>query len=324
MDQILVTGATGFIGSFLCRQLHDMGYGVTAARRSDASLETFQPGRKGRNSQWVAVGEIGPDTNWKEALTGVSTVYHLAGRAHVLRETSKNPLEAFRRVNVLGTEKLLDGCVKAGVRRFLFLSSIGVNGKQTPAHPFTNDDTPNPHNDYALSKLEAEEKVREYSARSDLETVIVRPPLVYGPGVKANFLMLLRAIDKGLPLPFGKVANRRNLVGIRNLADFMIKCLNDPGVPGRTFLVSDDEAISTPELILILAKLMGRKPRLLSVPPALVKMGLDILGKRNVYDGLCLSLQIDTQPLRDCIGWRPPVTLRDGLAETVTWFTQNA
>lgn len=323
MEKVLVTGASGFVGTHLCRQLSDTGYNVKATQRSDGSNRRGSGREDPSAYNWISSGEIGPDTDWKDALEGVSVVFHLAGRAHILRETMQDPLAEYRRVNVYGTEKLLEEASKQGVRRFIFLSSIGVNGNWTKDRPFSGEDKPNPHNDYALSKLEAERIITDYSARTGLEGVIIRPPLIYGPGVKANFLKLLQAIDRGFPLPLGKVANKRSLIGVQNLVDFLILCINHSAVAGQTFLVSDGEDISTPDLIALIAALMNKKPHLWSPPLWLVSSGLKLLGKQGIYDSLCLSLQIDARNVRECMEWEPPVTLEEGLRETVEWYRRK-
>lgn len=301
--RILVTGATGFLGRPVCAALLARGHQVVAAvRRTPAGLESAIETR--------AVGDIDGDTDWGAALSGVDVVVHLAGRAHVMRETVADPLAAFRAVNRDGTLALGRACVLAGVKRLVFVSSIKVNGEGTaPGVAYHGDDAAAPQDAYGVSKLEGEQGLR---ALSGLETVIVRPPLIHGPGAKGNLASLMRIVGKGVPLPLACIHNRRSLVGAENLADALAFLAEAPQAGGGTFLVRDGEDVSTPDLIRRLAVAMGRPARLLPVPVALLRLAGAALGKRAAVDRLTGSLVVDDAPLR-ALGWKPIRSLDDGL-----------
>lgn len=305
----LVTGAGGFIGSALVKALD--GHPVRRALRT--------PSATAQADDFVC-GDIGPDTDWQPALRDVDCVVHLAARTHVLRENTADPLAAYRSVNVDGTRRLAEQAAAAGVRRFVFLSSIKVNGESTSSRPFSTDDTPAPEDAYGISKLEAENALREIADRSGMEWVILRPPLVYGPGVKGNFLRLLNAVAKGVPLPLASIDNRRSLVYVGNLVDAIITCIHAPAAAGRTFLVSDGENLSTPELVRRLAAAMERNPVLLPFPPALLRFGASLIGRHEAAMRLTGSLTIDDSALRRRLGWTPRFTLDQGFKETVQWY----
>lgn len=301
--RILVTGATGFLGSPVCAALLARGHRVAAAvRRVPAAVNPAIDTR--------AVGDIDGNTDWGAALSGIDVVLHLAGRAHVMHETVADPLAAFRAVNRDGTVALGRACVAAGVKRLVFVSSIKVNGEGTaPGSAFHGDDVPAPVDAYGLSKLEGEQGLR---ALSGLETVVVRPPLIHGPGAKGNLASLMKVIAKGVPLPLGCIRNRRSLVGAENLADALAFLAEAPAAAGGTFLVRDGEDVSTPDLIRRLATAMGRSARLIPVPVALLRLGGALLGRRAAVDRLAGSLVVDDSPLR-ALGWRPIRSLDDGL-----------
>lgn len=314
---ILVTGASGFIGRTLCAALVARGHRVRGAVREAGP-------RAAEGVESAAVGDIGPHTSWDAALDSVQAVVHLAARAHVLRESEADPLAAFRRVNAAGTESLARAAARYGVKRLVFVSSIGVNGKVTHDSPFRPDDKPAPHSDYALSKWEAEAALWNVARDTGLEAVVVRPPLVYGPGVKANFLRLLRAVDAAVPLPLGSVRNRRSLLGVRNLVSFLEQSITHPAAAGETFLVADEEPVSTPELIRMLAELMRRPARLYRFPVAALRALAGAIGRRSLVDQLCESLWVDSSKAQRLLDWRPLVTLNEGLTETVTWYRKQA
>lgn len=247
-------------------------------------------------------------------MAGVSTVIHLAARVHVMHDSANDPLAAFREVNLDATLALAAQAAAAGVRRFVFASSVKVNGEATAAdHPYTERDAPAPQDAYAISKWEAEQGLRQIAASTGMEVVIIRPPLVYGPGVKANFAALMRAVQRGVPLPLGAVHNLRSLVGLDNLVDFIITCTRHPAAANQTFLVSDGADISTPDLVRAMARAAGRPARLLSVPVGVLASLASLLGKRAVVDRLCSSLQLDISKARELLQWTPPVTLEEGL-----------
>ena len=306
---ILVTGATGFIGKAVVQRLlaEDQSQRVAVAVRRD-------------DQSWPAqvlprlIGDLEPSTDWSAALAGIFAIVHCAARVHVMADTSANPLEAFRRVNVQGSLNLARQAAFVGVRRFVFVSSIKVNGERTNlGMPFSAEDVPAPLDPYGISKMEAEHGLREIAAQTGMEVVIIRPPLVYGPGVKANFATLMRWLGRGVPLPLGAVHNRRSLVALDNLVDLIVTCTVHPGAANQTFLVSDDEDVSTTELLRRMGRAMNRPVRLIPVPGSLLKLAAALVGKPDVAQRLCGSLQVDIQKTRRLLGWSPPLTLDQGL-----------
>ena len=310
---VLVTGASGLVGRAVCAEL--------AARERPFVAAVRHPMSAG-DTHAIAVGDIGPRTDWCAALDGCDTVLHLAARAHIMRDAATDPLAEFRKVNVHGTENLARQAADAGVRRFVMVSTAKVNGESTaPGHPFTAHDTPAPQDAYAISKHEAEQSLRAISAQSGMEVVIVRPPLVYGPGVKANFQTMMRWLHLGIPLPLGGVTgNRRSLVALDNLADLLILCLDHPAAANRTFMVSDGEDLSTADLLRRLGQAMGKPARLLPVPPRLLQAGARLLGKGDVAQRLLGSLQVESCLTREMLGWAPPVSVDEGLRRAAMAF----
>lgn len=303
--------------------LIERGYGVRAAVRQPGDDVTTA--LQGAGPDHAVVGEINEVTDWSRALVGVTGVIHLAGRAHVMRERLTDPLPAYRRINVVGTLRLAEAAVAAGVHRFVFVSSIGVNGAVTAGRPFSEQDPPHPHSPYSMSKWEAEQCLRKIERRTGLEVVIVRPPLVYGPGAKGNFLRLLQWISRGMPLPFGACTNKRTLVALYSLVDLLERCVSDPRAAGHTFLAGDAEDFSTPELIRRAAFALGRPARLIAVPPAMLKVAARALGRAGMYDQLCGSLQVDIGHAQRVLGWVPLASIDEELARTAKWFaTQGA
>jgi nucleoside-diphosphate-sugar epimerase len=309
-NAVLVTGASGFIGRALCDVL------AASGRRVRKAVRMPVPGLSGA----VAVGDIGLDTGWRAALEGVSGVVHLAARTHVLRETATDPLAEYRRINVSGTERLAHSAAACGVRRLVFLSSVKVNGERTKEHPFTEDGAPRPEDAYGVSKWEAEQALSRIAAGTGLEVVVLRPPLVYGPDVKGNFLRLMNLVARGVPLPLGAVANRRSFIYTGNLAGAIVQALDAPQAAGRTYLVSDGEDVSTPDLVRALARALGVRPRLLSLPLAALGLGATLAGKRAEFERLTGSLQVDSSRIRRELDWRPPFTLAQGLELTAKWY----
>lgn len=316
LRRALVTGVTGFVGRALCTKLQMNGWIVRAAVR-DLRVRDIVSGER------VAVGDIGSATTWDRVLTDVDVVVHLAARVHVMREKSADPLTKYREVNVFGTDRLARMAADSGVKRLIYVSTIKVNGEETAGKPFAESDPANPGDPYAVSKWEAEKVLRGVEANTSLEVVVVRPPLIYGPGVKGNFLSLMRAIQYGWPLPLGSCDNRRSLLGLDNFVDFLMLCAEHPLAAGKTFLVSDEEDLSTPELIRRLAAAMGRPSRLLSVPPSWLCTVTRLFGRPGVYQRLCGSLQVDSGLARRTLGWAPPETVNDGLARTAESFLQQ-
>ena len=272
----------------------------------------------------VVVGEITGDTDWSAGLAGVDVVFHLAARAHVMRETAADPLAAFRKTNVTGTDLLARNAAAAGVRRLVYVSSIGVNGLLTrEGKKFSEMDIPHPHNAYALSKWEAEQCLSRIAEETGLEVVIVRPPLVYGPDAPGNFAQMLNVVAKRIPLPFASIHNRRSLVYVGNLADALITCATHPAAAGQTYLVCDGEDISTPDLLRQLASGMGVPSHLFPCPPALLRLVGKLTGKSQQLERLLGSLQVDGDKIRRDLNWMPPYSLRQGLQATAEWYRVN-
>jgi nucleoside-diphosphate-sugar epimerase len=313
IKKILVTGATGFIGRSLCERLLNDFY----VRGSVRIIET--PTNLPAGVQAALIESIGPNTDWSAALTGVDTVIHLAARVHVMGETSGDPLTAYRQVNVAGTESLARQAAAQGVRRFIFLSSVKVHGEET-AVPYTEQLHPAPQDAYGVSKLEAENILYKISAETGLEVVIIRPPLIYGPGVKANFLSLLKIVDQGVPLPLASIPNARSFLYLGNLIDAIAKCINHPQAAGQVFLISDGEDFSTPKLIRLMATALNRRARLLPFPPSLMRLAGKLTGKSMAVDRLLGSLVVDSGKIRRELGWKPPFTMAEGLAVTAKWL----
>jgi UDP-glucose 4-epimerase len=308
---VLVTGGTGFIGSAVLRALTARPeLSVTAAVRRAVELE---------GARVVRVGDLGGDNDWREALAGCDLVIHLAARVHVMRDASSDPLTEYRRANVDGTMRLARQAAAAGVRRFIFLSSIKVNGEATaPGRPFTSEDVPAPADPYGISKAEAEAALRALASETGMEVVVIRPPLVYGPGVKANFLRMATALARGVPLPLGAIEhNRRSLVALDNLVDLITTCMDHPAAANQTFLVSDGEDLSTTALLRRTAAALGVRARLLPVPGGLLMTGAALLGRRGVAQRLCGTLQVDSSRVRRLLGWTPPLSVDEGLLRAV-------
>lgn len=314
-SRILVTGATGFVGQATLARMQQSGRAVRAALRAPASVSAA-----GENA---VIGHIDPDTDWRQALQNIDTVVHLAARTHVLDDSDADPLAAYRDINVLGSVRLAQQAVAAGVRRLVFLSSVKVNGEATVLSPFTETDVPAPLDAYGITKLEAENALRRIGAETGLEIVILRPPLVYGPGVKGNLLRLLALVERGIPLPLASIRNQRSLVNVDNLADAIICCVDAPAAAGSTYMVSDGEDVSTPALVGKLAAAMGRSPRLLPCPPAFLNFGAAMLGKRAMALRLTGSLVVDSSRIRRELGWQARSTLDQGLNAMVRWYHRD-
>ena len=316
MGSILVTGAGGFVGKALCDLLVDNGMSVRAVLRSTAVEDSV--------IDCISIGDIDGNTDWSSALEDIDCVVHLAARVHVMNEESSDPLEAFRRVNTAGSEKLARDAAKAGVRRLIYLSTIKVNGEQTYDIPFNEKVELAPIDPYGLSKWEAENSLRKVSAETGMEVVIIRPPLVYGPGVKGNFLTLLKLISKGVPLPLASVKNKRSLVALSNLVDLIRECIVKPCAAGEAFLVSDDDDLSTAELIKVIAQSMGKSSRLVPVPLSLLSCGAAVIGKKAIAARLLGSLQVDTSNTKRVLGWKPPYSVEYEIVRVVSWYNSKA
>jgi nucleoside-diphosphate-sugar epimerase len=304
--KVCVSGANGFVGRCLCEHLQSKYHSVVPAVRVR------------RYGDEIEVGNIDAKTRWMEILAKCNVVVHLAARVHVMEEGASNPLVEFRNVNVAGTLNLARQAAQAGVKRFIFISSIKVNGEETVAgRPFMADDTPGPRDPYGVSKMEAEQGLRAIARETGLEVVIVRPPLVYGPGVRANFEALMRAVARGVPLPFSAIHNRRSLVALDNLVDLIACCVDHPRAAGQTFMVSDDEDLSTPDLIRHMAKAMDRPARLLNVPVEVLRMAAKLAGKSSSIQRLVENLQVDISKTKTLLDWTPVIDVDEGLRRTV-------
>lgn len=314
MNNVFLTGGTGFVGRRLLTRLLNGNQLVTAAVRQ-AAPEIDQRAKQ------AIVKDLTAETDWQSALAGQNIVIHSAARVHVMNDQSADPLAEFRRVNVDGTLNLARQAAAAGVKRFIFISSIKVNGEGTAlGQPYTAFDTPAPQDPYGISKMEAELGLRELARQTGMGVVIIRPVLVYGPGVKANFRSMMSWLSKGVPLPLGAIHNKRSLVSLDNLADLIVTCIDHPAAANQTFLVSDGEDLSTTEMLHRMAQALGKTARLVPVPAGLLESGAALLGKRAVAQRLCSSLQVDISHTRDALSWTPPVSVDDGFRTTASVF----
>ena len=305
---IVVTGATGFIGSAVCSALAAAGRSVRAISRNPGSGLT-------------PVGAITGTTDWSETLKGAQSIIHLAARVHLLNDRAADPVTEYRRMNVDGTINLARQAAEAGVKRFIFVSSIKVNGEETaPGQSYRPEDIPQPRDAYGVSKLEAEDGLRSLAAETGLELVIIRPPLVYGPGVKANFASMMRWLHRGLPLPFGAVKNRRSFLAVENLADLLNRCVDHPGAPNQVFLACDGEDLSTADLLRRLGDALGRPARLIPMPPALLDAAATLTGQGDLARRLLGSLQVDASKAHTVLDWKPPLAVDDALIATARAF----
>lgn len=315
--KVLITGATGFVGRALVARALFEGLQIRVGARRRVS---YWPS----GLECAPTVELAPESDWNIALDGVHTVVHLAARVHVMRDYAADTMAEFRRVNVAGTMTLARQAVDAKVRRLIFVSSIKVNGEGRQINrPYTAEDVPEPADPYGVSKYEAERGLVRLAEETGLEIVIIRPVLVYGPGVKGNFFSMLRWLHCGVPLPFGAVRNKRSLVALDNLVDLVLTCLRKPEAANQTFLVSDGEDLSTTELLQRAARAMNRPAHLFSVPTPLLRAGATLLGRRAAMTRLCGSLQVDIAKTQRLLGWAPPVSVEQGLQETVNYYLQQ-
>jgi nucleoside-diphosphate-sugar epimerase len=311
--KILITGSNGFVGLPLSEYLMAAGHQVVGTVRSHDSLSLVNS-----HIQFKAIGDIDEITDWQDCLGGVECVIHLANRTHVMDEQSSNPLALYRKVNTGGTLHLARQAAAAGIKRFIFISSIKVNGESTLlGQAFTPKDQHVPVDPYGLSKYEAELGLKLITKQTGLEVVVIRPPLIYGPGVKANFLKMMQWVEKGIPLPLGAIQNQRSMLGLDNLINFIELCITHPDAAGQTFLVSDDHDVSTTELLKEIASAMHRPARLLSIPQHLIEKFLILLGKRYISERLCGSLQLDISLTKARLSWKPPHSFKEQLHKTV-------
>jgi UDP-glucose 4-epimerase len=304
--KVCVTGSTGFVGTALCRALERDKHEVVRVTRN--------PGSDGV----VAVGDIGPDTGWTQAVAGCDVVVHLAARVHVMNETAVDPDAIFNAINVAATLDLVRAASAAGVRRFVFMSSVKVNGEFTqPGRPFTEADLPAPTDAYGRSKLAAENGIQKLAGELGIEWVVIRPPLVYGPGVKANFAALIQVTKRGWPLPLGAIQNQRSMVALDNLVDFIGCCISHPMAANQVFLVSDGSDVSTPELIRKMGKASGTPVYVPPIPLALLKAVAKLTKKTAALQRLSENLQVNISKANRMLGWRPVITVDEGIARVV-------
>lgn len=312
--KLLVTGSTGFVGARVVERAEARDWEVASVIR--------QSSRTHPNCFFVS--SIGPETDWSNAFEGVDCVVHCAARVHQMNESEQDALAAYRDINTLGTLNLAKQAAEAGVKRFVFVSSIKVNGEfSEPNLPFEPNLKNIPQDPYGLSKYEAEVELAKLSKDTGLEVVIIRPPLVYGPGVKANFLSMMRMIDKGIPLPFGAIKNQRSLVYLDNLSSLILTCCEHSSAPGQTFLASDGHDVSTTQLMRTIALSMGKTPRLLPIPMSWIQAGSSVLNKQHIAQRICGSLQVEIGSTKDTLKWEPPVTFEEGIKRTVEAYLKS-
>lgn len=315
---ILLTGGSGFVGRALLASLCKK-YSIRATfRRPDDGVIPFQQVE-------FMQASLSPDQDWIVALTGVSTIIHCAARVHIMNDSSSDPLLEYRRVNVDGTLNLARQAAKTGVRRFIFLSSVKVNGEYSNlGHPFTTNQTPAPVDHYGISKYEAEMGLKELSAETGMELVIIRSPLIYGPGVRANFQSMMRWLHRGIPIPLGGIKNnRRSFIYMDNLVDIISICITHPAAANKIFLVSDGEDLSTTELLRRMFLALELPIRLIAVPNTFIRIGARLIGRPDISNRLCDSLQVDIEEARYVLGWSPPISVDEGLRQTATHFLKN-
>ncbi len=308
---ILVTGANGFLGQALSLELEKRQFAIRRALRSDAKVGE------------VNIGDIGPNTAWETALSGVAVIVHTAARVHVMNDDVNDPLYQYRQVNVEGSLNLARQAVTANVKRFVFISSIKVNGESTlPNRPFTADDSPHPEDPYGVSKWEAETSLKQLAGETGMEVVIIRPPLVYGPGVRANFQRLMRWVKRGIPLPLATIDNKRSLVALDNLVDLIITCITHPAAANQIFLAGDGHDVSTTGLLRGIGRALNKPALLFPCPPRLLSFMAALLGKREMVQRITDSLQVDISGTRSLLGWEPPLSLEQGLRKAAQDFKQ--
>ena len=317
LTHYLITGASGFVGQAMIGKL----MAENDEKRDKISGVVRRPLPENSRLKQFVLADMNADTDWLPYLNRIDVVFHLAARVHIMHAVSSDALDAFQRINWRATVRLAEQAAACGVRRFVYVSSIKVNGEYTSrGHTFSEADSASPQDPYALSKWQAEQSLMEISARTGMELVIARPPLVYGAGVKANLLSLMRLIDKGIPLPFGGIHNKRSLLYIGNLVDALLQCANHEHAAGKTFLLSDAYAVSTPELCQCIAHSLGRPLRLVNIHPALLSSLAGLVGKSSVVDRLTQSLEVDNSKICRELSWSPPYSIEQGFYKTAEWF----
>jgi nucleoside-diphosphate-sugar epimerase len=316
---VLVTGATGFVGKAVCKALLDTHIHVIAVSRKP-TLDMLG----GNTSATVVEVQDIVDADWLGICSGVQTVIHLAARVHQLNDSSTDPLADYRQVNVIGTERIAKAAAAAGVKRFIFLSSVKVNGDATDISPFSENDIPHPSDPYATSKWEAEQVLWKIAAATGMDVVIIRPPLIYGPGVKANFLKMMRSMDKGVPLPLACANNQRSLIYLDNLVDALITVMKHPMAVGNTYMVSDGIDVSTPALLHEIAVAMGKSAKLWRCSERTLSLAAKVIGKSAEIHRLFDSLQVESSKIHSELEWVPPYSFEQGIQATVDWYLKAA
>jgi len=317
LNTVLVTGANGFIGRALCTRSLAAGWHVRGIIRPDSHIVRLPKG-----VETFKIESIGPDTEWSTALKSIDTVVHLAARVHMMNDSAADPLEEYRKVNVAGTEKLAKTAANAGIRRFIFMSSVKVNGEGKPSS-YTETDSPSPTDPYGVSKWEAEQILNDIAAQTGMEVVTLRAPLVYGPNVKANFLNLIKIVQHGIPLPVGNINNRRSFIYLGNLIYAIVACVQYTGTLGPTYLISDGEDVSTTDLIKRIAHALERPARVFPFPSFLLRLAAKILGKGTAIDRLLDSHTINMSKIQHELKWKPLYSMEQGLKETARWYKQS-
>ena len=313
MKKILVTGASGFVGQSLCKTLSKSGKSVIAAVRNHNSISV------NKNIKLISVGDIAFKKNWKDSLADTDCIIHCAGAAHRMKNVRN--FDSYQSTNIDGTTHLTEQAVVSGVKRLVFLSTVKVNGENTDQgnakEKFLHQDNPNPQDLYSISKLEAEKVLWKYSAKTELEIVVIRLPLVYGYGVKGNLARLIKLVRSGIPIPLSLVKNQRSMIGIDNLVDLLVKCIDHPEASGKIFLASDGEDLSTPQLIKLIASSMGKKANLFPIPVYMLKFLASIFGRREEMNRLVGSLRVDNSYTKEILNWTPPVSVEEGIRRMV-------
>ncbi len=313
--RVLVTGVTGFVGCQLLPHLLKEGFSVKGAYHPEST--TPLP-----DNIDTAPVDIGSDVDWRSHLEGVETIVHLAAKVHQMKESGLQSLAAYREVNVAGTVNLARQAADCGVRRFIFISSVKVNGEENSA-PYSEEQAVHPQDPYGISKMEAELELRKIEEEAGLEVIILRPPLIYGPGVKANFLKLIQLVDRGIPLPFLTGKNKRSFLYVGNLVDCILHCMKSPGAAGETFFVSDDRDLSTSELVRLLAGALGRSPRLFFFPRICLQLLCRVLRKEGAFQRVAGSLTVNSRKVQQVLRWSPPYSVEEGISSTVSWYRSS-
>ncbi|MDB1122407.1 UDP-glucose 4-epimerase family protein [Vibrio algarum] len=323
--KVLITGSTGFVGSRLVQIALKQGWKCVEVKRLSSQNDKTSSRKSAENSESFQITDISSNTQWEGAFNGVDCVVHCAARVHQMNESEAEAKSAYHEVNTLGTLHLAKQAAQSGVKRFVFLSSIKVNGEATiPGESFKPDLTNKPTDPYGLSKYDAEVGLQKIAQETGLEVVIIRPPLVYGPNVQANFLSMMNIVAKGLPLPLGAIDNKRSMVYLDNLVDLILLSCVHPKVAGRTLLVSDDHDVSISYMLKSIAKAMKkRRYFLLPIPPAWLKLAAKIVGKSEVAQRLCGNLQLDIQETKSRLEWEPPFNVDEGIQRTVDHYMQK-